>query len=337
MRFATGWTKRKRMKNNSLLKLDNISLSYRRRVVSQVSFEVYPGEILALVGESGCGKTTLLKSILGLSDRSVSLDSGRMSYAGIDLQSLSYGERKNLLGKEVSMVFQDPGATFNPIRSYRKQFHEMLKSQGLYEGKKTDGAILDCFDRLHLPDGKRILECCPYEMSGGMNQRIAIAAVMMLKPRLLLADEPTSALDVTAQKLVVEELMKLRDLTGTAMIIVTHNLSIASRMANRTGIMYAGHLVEYGDTENVLQHPYTKSLIAAVPILGGALPKGLEGQMPLYGAELSGCAFRERCPVCSEKCSDYQYSMRKIKENHMSCCTEEDYGTGQTGSGSTSY
>ena len=308
-----------------LLALENVSLSYEKQVVADLSFQISGGQVLALVGESGCGKTTLLKALAGLPDSGVAITGGRILYDGRDLTGLGCRERKKLLGGEIAMIFQNPGASFNPIRSYRKQFAEMLISSGGFKGEQSYSEILDCFGKLHLPEGRRILDSCPYEMSGGMNQRVAIAAAMLQKPRLLLADEPTSALDATTQKTAVEELLKMKELTGTSIIIVTHNLGIAAKMADLTGVMYAGRLLEWGDTQKVLRtpaHPYTRSLISAIPCLGGRLPESLEGQPPLYGAEQGSCSFSGRCRYKKESCGEYRYQLKEVSGGHMSCCME---------------
>ncbi|MEA4965033.1 MAG: ABC transporter ATP-binding protein [Oscillospiraceae bacterium] len=312
--------------DNVLLKIEDLSLSYGGGLVAAgVTIDVRFGETLAVVGESGCGKTSLLKAVLGLADLGVVPEGGSIVFDGAELTTLPLRARKKRLGEEIGMIFQNPGAAFNPIRTYQKQFAEMLRSHGRFEGEKSYAEIMDCFAKLGLPEGERILQSCPYEMSGGMNQRIAIAAAMLLRPRLLLLDEPTSALDVTTQKTVVDELSRLKALTGAAMILVTHNLGVAARMAERTGVMYAGRLVEVGETGKVLKtpaHPYTKSLLAAVPKLDGRLPTGLDGQPPLHGAAMSGCAFFDRCPMKKSGCQGREYALTAVEEGHYACCTE---------------
>jgi len=312
--------------SDTLLKVENLDISYGDGLVAaDVSFSLKKGELLAVVGESGCGKTSLLRAVLGLPDSGVMVESGKIEFDGANVLHMARRERSALLGEKVGMIFQDPGAAFNPIRSYKKQFAEMLKSHGRFKGEKSYNEILDCFQRLNLPDSVRILKSCPYEMSGGMNQRIAIAAAMLLKPSLLLLDEPTSALDTTTQKTVVEELMRLRALTGITMLMVTHNLGIAAVMADKIGVMYAGRLVEYGAALEVLSHPihpYTRSLIAAIPTLGCTLPEGIDGQPPLYGAEAVGCSFIERCPYASEKCLEKDCSLTVSVGDHYAACGE---------------
>ncbi len=257
--------------DDCLLELEHVSLSYQSEVVKDISLKIFEGEILALAGESGSGKTSLLNGILGLPGTGITVTEGKICYAGKNLTAMSQRERNALMGTEITMIFQNSGAAFNPIRSYKKQFAQMLKSHNRFHGKDSYKEIMECFEKLGLPDGEEILNSCPYEMSGGMNQRIAIAAAVLLGPRLLLADEPTSALDVRMQKQAIEELLHMRRLTGCAMILVTHNLGVAAQMADRIGIMFRGEMVECGETKKVLtepSHPYTKRLIEAVPVLG---------------------------------------------------------------------
>ncbi len=312
--------------DDALLKMEHLSLSYGRGLVAaDVSLTVRAGETLAIVGESGCGKTSLLKAVLGLDDLGVTVERGRVFFDGTELTALPKKARRALLGGEIGMIFQNPGAAFNPIRSYRKQFREMLESRGRFAGADSCAEIRDCLEMLGLSETERILQSCPYEMSGGMNQRIAIAAALLLHPKLLLLDEPTSALDVTTQKIVLDELLRLRKLTDAAMILVTHNLGAAARIAERTGVLYAGRLVELGRTEQVLRapiHPYTRCLVSAVPKLDGRLPRGLDGQPPLRGAEDAGCAFRDRCPLRRAGCESREYALPESEPGHFAACAE---------------
>lgn len=308
----------------NLLTVKDLNLSYgERNVVTNVSFSLEPGEILAVAGESGCGKSSLLRAIIGLKDFGVKITGGGIEFGGVDLSRLGAKRRRELWGTDIGMVFQSPGDSFNPLRTYKKQFAEVLKSHGMFRGEKSYKDIILCFEKLGLPDYESILDNCPYEMSGGMNQRVSIAMAMLLQPKLLLADEPTSALDVTTQKQVIEEMMRLGEMCGMGIIIVTHNLGVAAAMADKLGIMYAGRLVEYGDAADVLAsplHPYTRSLIEAVPDLGGGMPKGLNGRPPIYPEDIPGCAFRERCPLACPECESTSYEMHQAAGNHSACC-----------------
>ena len=179
-----------------IVSLDQVCLAYEKKITEPISLAVAAGEILVLAGESGSGKTSVLRAILGLPELRVEVMSGSISYREKELTGMRERERQTLLGTEITMIFQNPGAAFNPIRTYQKQLVDMLKSRRQYRGKQSLAEICSCLESLNLPDAERILASCPCELSGGMNQRMAIAAAMLLRPRLLLADEPTSALDV---------------------------------------------------------------------------------------------------------------------------------------------
>lgn len=252
-----------------LLTVNDLRVSYgERETLHGVSFELDAGEILCIAGESGSGKSTLLRALIGI-DPAVSCE-GSIIWQGRELMGLPYAARRALCGSEFAFIAQDPGAAFHPVRSYGAQLREMLKSHGKYEPECFKLEICETFIRLGLPDWERILKSCPYEMSGGMNQRINIAAAMLLRPRLLLADEPTSALDVTIQKQVAEELKDLRRHWGISQIIVTHNLGLVAFMADKLGVMKDGELVEYGEASEILRSPqsdYTRLLLDSVPSL----------------------------------------------------------------------
>jgi ABC-type glutathione transport system ATPase component len=257
--------------NELVLSIKNLSVNYgKQQVLEDISFDIKPGEIIGIVGESGCGKSTLLKAIFPKKASSLSISAGSIIFEHQDLAGADRQGRQGICGKEIGMITQNPKASFNPIRTYRNQFMETLKSHGLYHKMDFDKQLFDAFEKLNLINGTEILDSCPYEMSGGMNQRIAIALSLLLKPRLLLADEPTSALDVTSQDLVIEELLRIRSYTNTAIIIVTHNIGLLSDLADKVGVMYQGRLVEWGTVAEVFhspKHSYTERLLSAVPRL----------------------------------------------------------------------
>ncbi|HHV08785.1 MAG TPA: ABC transporter ATP-binding protein [Clostridiales bacterium] len=263
--------------NDIVLSIKNLTAGYGgKAVVSQASFGLDRGEIIVVVGESGSGKSTLLKAILPLEDYGVAMSGGEIIFKNKPLSGMTAAEKNRLNGRQIGMVFQDPKASFNPVRTFRKQFIEALKSHGRYERELFEEQVLELFRKLKLLDGERILDSCPYEMSGGMNQRIAIALAILLEPVLLLADEPTSALDVTAQEQVMEELLRIREYYHTSMIIVTHNIGVAARLADKVGVMHRGKIVEFGAAGEVLEHPrnsYTKRLLDAVPQAGNMAEK----------------------------------------------------------------
>ena len=290
--------------------------------VADVSFDLRPGEILCLAGESGCGKSTLLKALHGIAPGPRVL-SGGIVLEGTDLSRLPERESLRLRRDRIGFVFQDPGSAFNPIRSYRRQFIETLKSHGRYDRAAFSDRADRAFSSLGLRDGGRLLNSCPYEMSGGMNQRMALALALLLDQRLLFADEPTSALDATIQLRVAQELLRLRDASGIAQIIVTHNLALARYLADRVGVMYAGRLVELGPREDVIarpRHVYTQCLLSAVPTLRGRMPSGLPGQPPSEVGDGRGCAFYPRCPRRQRACETLAYELFDAGGGHYSSC-----------------
>ena len=259
------------MSRETILEVSGLSAGYGDQVaVKNVSFSLAKGEIVCLAGESGCGKSTILKALLSYFE--VSILEGEIKLFGTDLATLSKRKRPAFCSDKMGVVSQSPGSSFNPIRSYKKQFIETLKSHGKYDRSTFEESVEKAFEKVQLKDSKRLLHLCPYALSGGMNQRMALALAMLLEQEILLCDEPTSALDATIALQVVKELKRLRDECGISQIIVTHDLGMAGFLADRIGIMYEGQIVEMGNVMEILhhpRHPYTKSLLAAVPRLGG--------------------------------------------------------------------
>lgn len=259
------------MNEKLLLRATDLSAGYGGEdVIKKLSFELRRGEILCVVGESGCGKTTLLRALLG--------SAGRVVPTGGSLEIAGKAITGNARHEDVGMIPQNPAAAFNPIRSYKKQFAETLKSHGKYEAGSFVEQCLDTLGSLGLTDAERILKSCPCQLSGGMNQRMAIALCLMMEYELLLCDEPTSALDTVLRLKTAQELMRLRSLGRIGQIIVTHDLALARMIADKTAVMCKGRFTEYGRTDEVLRSPvhrYTQSLIAASPKLGGRIPESL--------------------------------------------------------------
>lgn len=255
--------------NKTVLSIKNLSANYGSRpILREISFEVNRGEIIGIAGESGCGKSTLLRALFPQRPKSLKVSADRILFEDWDMMAGDRKQNEMLCGREISMILQNPKASFNPIRTYRSQFIETLKSHGMYQKEAFEPLVLRTFESMNLTGGGELLDSCPYEMSGGMNQRIAIALSILLKPRLLLADEPTSALDVASQEHVMEELLQIRSKTNTSIILVTHNIGLLSGIADKVGVIYQGKLVEWGTVSKVLgapEHSYTKTLLKAVP------------------------------------------------------------------------
>ena len=260
-----------------LLTIQNLSAGYGgKTVIRDISLTLMPGEILGVVGESGSGKTTLLKAVSEVKGLRTDVYTGTVTFDGEDLLHMDAEEKRKCQGEEIAYVFQHPGDSLNPTRKVRVQFYETILAHRRMEKREMDELIASVFKRIGLTDVERILNAYPFELSGGMAQRVMIALAVLLHPKLILADEPTSALDTTVQKQVLEELLMLRDTLHTAIIIITHNIGVARRLADRVAVLYKGEIVEMGKTKEVLenpQHPYTKSLMAAVPKLAHAMEK----------------------------------------------------------------
>ena len=254
-----------------ILRYEHVDISYNGAVaVQDVSFSLCEGEILGIVGESGSGKSTLIKAAMGLLGPSCLVTRGDIWYKGKDLPDLSEKEIRKLNGPEIGMIFQSAGSSFCPIRTVGAQLYEsMTEHEQLSRGEFRSRAT-ELLQKIGFENGQRILDSYPFELSGGMQQRVGIAAAMLMNPSILLADEPTSALDVSVQKQVVEEMLLVRRTFGTAIVLVTHNIGVIGAMADRVLVMKNGRTVEYGETRQVLEHPredYTRTLMSAVPKL----------------------------------------------------------------------
>ena len=252
-----------------ILRYEHVDITYNGfKAVRDVSFTVDEGEILGIVGESGSGKSTLIKAAMGLLGDTGLVTRGDIWYKGMDLPDLPARELRKLNGPELSMIFQYAGSSFCPIRTVGAQLYESMTEHENLTKEQFRVRAADLLEKIGFENPQRILESYPFELSGGMQQRVGIAAAMLLNPSVLLADEPTSALDVSVQKQVVEEMLLVRETFGTAIVLVTHNIGVIRAMADKVLVMRNGETVEYGETQQVLNNPkqeYTKLLMSAVP------------------------------------------------------------------------
>lgn len=252
-----------------ILRYEHVDITYNGfKAIRDVSFTVDEGEILGIVGESGSGKSTLIKAAMGLLGDTGLVTRGDIWYKGMDLPDLPARELRKLNGPELSMIFQYAGSSFCPIRTVGAQLYESMTEHENLTKEQFRVRAADLLEKIGFENPQRILESYPFELSGGMQQRVGIAAAMLLNPSVLLADEPTSALDVSVQKQVVEEMLLVRETFGTAIVLVTHNIGVIRAMADKVLVMRNGETVEYGETQQVLNNPkqeYTKLLMSAVP------------------------------------------------------------------------
>ncbi|MDE7243093.1 MAG: ABC transporter ATP-binding protein [Oscillospiraceae bacterium] len=251
-----------------ILRYEHVDISYNGSLtVKDVSFTLEEGEILGVVGESGSGKSTLIKAAMGLLGPSGMVTRGDIWYKGKNLPDLPDRELRKLNGPELGMIFQHAGSSFCPIRTVGAQLYEAASEHERLSQKKFRQQALELLGKLGFENGKRILDSYPFELSGGMQQRVGIAAAMILNPSVLLADEPTSALDVSVQKQVVEEMLLVRKTFGTSIILVAHSIGVIGAMADKVLVLKDGEMVEYGETQQVLNAPenaYTRKLMSAV-------------------------------------------------------------------------
>ena len=324
------------MEDEELLRVSGLTVRYpgaEQPTLRDVDLALYPATVTCVIGESGCGKSTLFNAILRLPGR-VEIMEGSVSYRGRDMASLTKHELRALRGSGLGVVFQEPGASLDPIRGIRVQFYEAIRAHNaLITRSAARERAAEILRGMEFPDPERILNSCPAQLSGGMNQRVAIALAMALDPDILLADEPTSALDVTVQAQIVEELLHLRDRYRTSILLITHNMGVVAKMADRVAVMYGGRIVEYGPKYEVLRrpaHPYTRALLEAIPRLDGAPPKGIPGKKPDTFPPL-GCPFAPRCKRAKAGCAELALRKRTVQGDHWTLCGEEG-ADGQTAS-----
>lgn len=253
---------------SEIIRYEHVDISYKGELaVHDVSFSVEEGEILGIVGESGSGKSTLIKAAMGLLGRDGLVTRGDIWYQGLDLPDLKPKEMRKICGPEIGMIFQMAGSSFCPIRTVRAQLYEIVKEHEKITIQEFEMRAEELFQKFGFEDPKRILDSYPFELSGGMQQRVGIVAAMLLNPKILMADEPTSALDVSVQKQVVDEMCMIREKFGTTILLVTHNLGVIRAMADKVLVLENGEVREYGKTKEVLENPqseYTKKLLSAV-------------------------------------------------------------------------
>lgn len=248
-----------------------------KTVVRDICFSLKKGEILGIVGESGSGKSTILKAVMGILGEEYTITKGEILYKGNNLLELSRREKRKISGPEIGMIFQDTKASLCPVRRVESQIYEALAEHETVTKKEARNRAELLLKKLGFAEGERVLKSYPFELSGGMSQRVGICMAMLLSPALLLADEPTSALDVTVQKQVVEKLLELRKEEGTAMAVVTHNIGVVRAMADQVLVLKEGCMVEYGRLEEVLEHPkeaYTRQLLFSALTLRRAKEEG---------------------------------------------------------------
>jgi oligopeptide/dipeptide ABC transporter ATP-binding protein len=315
---------------STLLKLENLNVSFKTprgqlKAVRDVSIELQAGESLGVVGESGSGKTVLSRATMGLLPGTATR-TGSIWYQGQDISLLPKEKVRELWGVGMAMIFQDPMTALNPVRRIGSQVTESLTVRLGMDKKAARERAIELLKRVRIPDPEAMLRKFPYQLSGGMRQRIMIAIAVSCNPELLFADEPTTALDVTVQAQVLELLDELRQEFNTAMILVTHDLGVVAGHTDKIAVMYAGDLVEYAPTRELfanMKMPYTEALLKSIPRLetptGTRLPV-IEGRLPDPTKDEPGCAFANRCPYVQDKCRAEKPPLKSDGNDHFYRC-----------------
>jgi len=294
------------------------------KAVDGVSFSVARGRVLGLVGESGCGKTVTGFSIIGLVDPPGRIAGGKIRFQGHDITALSEPALRDLRGNRIAMIFQDPMMTLNPVLRIDTQMIETVLAHASVSRAEARARSRDALGMVGIPSPDERLEAYPHQFSGGMRQRVTIAIALLHRPDLIIADEPTTALDVTIQAQILAEVQKLAREHGTALIWITHDLSVVAGLADDIAVMYAGRIVETGSVDAVLDHPmhpYTSGLIGSVPSRnrrGGRLLQ-IPGMTPSLLNLPAGCAFRTRCPRASEACGTEPAITHPVPDRALRC------------------
>ena len=313
-----------------LLTIRDLHLKFRlfegiSHVLNGVNLFIKKGERVAIVGESGCGKSTAVRAILGLlSNRNATL-SGSIRFRGSELiNNTNQKLWREIRGRRISMVFQDPTAALNPVFSVRDQLVNVIRRGSLVKNRKEALDLArNALKRVSIADPDRILSAYPFQLSGGLAQRVMITMALINRPELVLADEPGSALDVTVQEQALHLMRNLTKENGAAVLIITHNLGVVREFAQRVYVMYAGSIVEEATTEELFnnpRHPYTRALIDAVPKLtGGELPKSIDGVVPDYVNPPSGCRFHTRCSFAESQCRIPQKMIELGSQHRVAC------------------
>ncbi|CQR72076.1 putative D,D-dipeptide transport ATP-binding protein DdpD [Sporomusa ovata DSM 2662] len=315
----------------TILSLENVTVELLsggeiRQVLQNISFDVFPGEILGLVGESGSGKSVTAAAIMQLlPGGSKAIAGGKILFKGQDLVNKTPAQMQAIRGNEMAMIFQEPMTSLNPVFTIGTQFVDIIRTHKAVTKHEAIQQALNMLKAVHIPDSERIFQSYPYELSGGMRQRVMIAMAQSCSPSLLIADEPTTALDVTIQAQILRLLRTTVQNSQSSVIFISHDLGVISQLCQRVAVMYAGEIVECGRVETILQdpkHPYTKALLHSIPDFStkGRTLTSIPGTVPDVRAIVNGCRFHPRCAERQEVCSKQKPASITLPENHRINC-----------------
>ncbi len=298
------------------------------KAVDEVDLAIASGQTLGLVGESGCGKSVTAHSIIGLiPDPPGKVVGGRILFEGTNLLELPEARMRKIRGNRISMVFQEPMTSLNPVYSVGNQVAEVIKLHQHLSRSETRNRVIEMFQLVGIPEAEKCIACYPHQMSGGMRQRAMIAMALACSPTLMIADEPTTALDVTIQAQILALMNKLKEETGASILFITHDLGVIAEMAQHVAVMYAGKVMEYTDVKTLFaepKHPYTVGLLQSIPVLGRGQRdqklNAISGVVPSLLNLPSGCLFSDRCPDVFADCRTIEPHMYQVGKNHTARC-----------------
>ena len=318
----------------ALLEVENLQTHFRapdgiNRAVDGLNFHVNAGETVAIVGESGCGKSVTAMSILRLIPEPPGKIAGSIRFNGKDLLKCSDREMRAIRGNEISMIFQEPMTSLNPVLTVGRQIGETLRLHQGLSSQQAEARAVEMLKLVGIPEPERRVKEYPHQLSGGMRQRVMIAIALACNPKLLIADEPTTALDVTIQAQILDLMRDLKRTVGAAIVIITHDLGVVAEVAERVIVMYAGRKVEEAAVEKLFRnprHPYTQGLLGSMPKLGSSLTgeetrlQEIPGLVPSLKRKLDGCVFASRCAHATDLCRTVAPALEQKAEGHIAAC-----------------
>ena len=317
-------------KDYILLKVNDLEVSFfthagEVKAVRKVSYDLKYGEAMGIVGESGSGKSVSSYALMGIIPEPGKILNGSINFEDKDITKLSEAEMLKLRGKEVGMIFQDPMTSLDPIMKAGEQIAEMLRAKKNLNRREAREKVIEMFEKIGITPAEKRYEQYPFEMSGGMLQRIMIAMALICEPKLLIADEPTTALDVTIQAQILKLIKKLQQESGTSVIFITHNLGVVAEICDSVTVMYAGKAVETASVVDIFDHPahpYTKALLESNPRESDTEKrmKSIPGSPPLLYEKFKGCAFAPRCKYADDKCRSCVPVTENVSEGHSTAC-----------------
>ena len=315
--------------SNPLLEVRNLTIDFDTRhgalrAVDDISFQLAPGEILGMVGESGAGKSLTGTAIIGLLESPGYISGGEILFKGERIDNLTQEEMRRLRGRKIGAIFQDPLTSLNPLLTVGTQLIETILTHLDMNREQARKRALELLEEVGIPAPDQRIDNYPHQFSGGMRQRVVIALALCANPMLIIADEPTTALDVSIQAQILSILKKLCYENGAAIILVTHDMGVIAETADQVAVMYAGRLVELGPVDQVIKapkHPYTVGLMGSIPVVGSQAERliQIEGAMPRLTDIPNGCAFHPRCGQAFELCSSRKPEMRQLDKNQVAC------------------